>query len=1852
MSRHHTASKDDPSTSAIAQQAVRNFTNKILYQFEHYNLDAYWVNVIANQTKDDTRPRGMTHAQFVDCIVQGVAAHKLLQLEVDYRGQSLISHVNRPFCTQHDSPDVFVKKSVATFTSKALAALAKVDRYHVANITDHTAKAPNRPLSVPHDELVERIVTSMKQHEQLTYEASPNPYFVLAKPNAASSGTVQARPTMLSSLPGAAAKAARPPDGGGVWGKGGPPSLHAGAPSTAPVRPNGQRSRAVANALSGKSFPSDDPDSSDSDDDDATPEDEDAATALVQDAVQLFTAKALSLLDKLPVYWVDVLAKWTQDNVSLPRGITHEQFVDRVVQGVASHDELQLAVDDRGKAYIRRIDRPYDHVDDVAPPLPFKGPTTARAVDMFVAEAVTTFTAYALKALTKIERYHVSNIVGQTAKAPNRPRGVPHDELVDLIVMGVQQHEQLTYEASPTPCFVLTKPRLTQASSSSMGPSPSKPPPSSPPVLVVRANKSGESITWDSDQGGSQRPSDTAQTLDGIWGQRATATASPPLPTQWPTPASTSPTLVRLSPVGCLSGDAVSPEEPPPWLNGDDAAASAAVHAAVEMFTVKVLKVLEQYPVYWVDVIAKQTQEKIDSLPRGMTHAQYVHRVVQGVTAHHQLQLQVDERGKVLISRLDRPYCSPDEQAQNVIAAPPLPSSTSPPPPYPVHLTPSTSAADEFVAEAIATFSGYALQALVKLERYHVSNIEGQIAKAKNRPSGVSHEALISRIVDGMTRDGQLMYVKFPAPSFVLTKAANSTALESPASHDPDMQYAHVADEGGADGASEASPDTPRYPEDKDITSVTGSSLPSALRDVTPIPAATHQTSSWPNDIWSVTMDTSERLLPLDRGKPPSPPPGMARLTTDDSSSRGRSDSESDSESVEVTSSQQQQPPPEPWTRKTVHELTGTRLEQIVQGDGVDGSWLVWLYRGNVNGDGDNVVTVLHVVALALASTDLSVGTIDLDHYSHSVTSTFANGCSLVLIAHGQVLPAFPGHAITLDDVDLIVEYAMRGLDYVLRGLNSSVQGKPLAADDNASISSSSNSSDYSSDDLASDKESVGDSNRNHDSDDDEDYVDDGSQVDGGDRASTPTNHQPMSEVLPVNPSQDFVQMEADKFTFSALRWLATNKGNPYHVADIIGRTKVSPIPGVSTSALVECIVDRMKLDPRLIYTLDDQRRRVFFLNKQHPNTTANQQSPNPSASKTVAPLEKPTLPLSQALPSSSTERPTSSTPTCKLLVTGEKVIVANTVHQLTQLLASDTAFQVGGKAMIAIDWKGAPSTLHLVGLATQTATYVVDCVAIGAATVMQLLGPVLHSPAITKVCFNLHAIHAILPNVHVLGSFDMQLYMEFQTGSLDMGLDTMLDTLPGGSLHPSTNSDLAQQTRKKPSPVECAAYDVVRLLDRYTTHVADELAIMSWCAVQTASDTRLRSAARFKTDQRILAMDTANRHKLVSFELLMTTHPFNVFQFPDLITHQELEPLLSLLPTDLVRPLRAMTTALSSIVLDVGRRPWAWNQGGTRVMLSEDPSREVSAAELEAIVAKVGGLEGPANRARGVDKQLHRISGLRNRHHEIVGVTMQVGQHVYGASTLLLDLLLSTDLNILFLGESGSGKTTILRDVARVVSETRHVCIVDTTNDIAGEKSNPMQSHPPNHIICICCECNTYSSQTLSISVESLGDGDVPHPSVGLARRVMVPSLEAQGAVMADVVRNHRPQVLVVDELGRSGSDIDAARTCKQRGVRIVASMAYGGLRQLVQDKGLVEGVRDRVSSTLGGGDRLQKGGAADEAVFDVVVELDKGHWNEWRVVTSVASAVDDIAAGNLYKAHVRSRLDQNGIRYHTVMV
>jgi stage III sporulation protein SpoIIIAA len=305
-------------------------------------------------------------------------------------------------------------------------------------------------------------------------------------------------------------------------------------------------------------------------------------------------------------------------------------------------------------------------------------------------------------------------------------------------------------------------------------------------------------------------------------------------------------------------------------------------------------------------------------------------------------------------------------------------------------------------------------------------------------------------------------------------------------------------------------------------------------------------------------------------------------------------------------------------------------------------------------------------------------------------------------------------------------------------------------------------------------------------------------------------------------------------------------------------------------------------------------------------------------------------------------------------------------------------------------------------------------------------------------------------------------------------------------------------------------------------------------------------------------------------------------------VATDDLDKLLAILPRNFREGVAALDgdpADLMEIVCDLGRRPEARYPGRCLFLGQRPTSRE----DIDYVISRVGAF-GSDNRA-GIEATLHRISAIRNRTGTIVGLTCRVGRAVFGTVEVIKDVV-KTHKSILLLGRPGVGKTTLLREIARVLAdeESRRVVIVDTSNEIAG-------------------------------------DGDIPHPGIGLARRMQVPRSDQQHAVMIEAVENHMPEVIVVDEIGTE-AEAYAARTIAERGVTLVATAHGNTLENLILNPTLSDLIGGIQSVTLSDEEarrrRTQKSVLERRSppTFDVVVEIqDK---NTFVIHDDVTTVVD----------------------------
>jgi len=324
-------------------------------------------------------------------------------------------------------------------------------------------------------------------------------------------------------------------------------------------------------------------------------------------------------------------------------------------------------------------------------------------------------------------------------------------------------------------------------------------------------------------------------------------------------------------------------------------------------------------------------------------------------------------------------------------------------------------------------------------------------------------------------------------------------------------------------------------------------------------------------------------------------------------------------------------------------------------------------------------------------------------------------------------------------------------------------------------------------------------------------------------------------------------------------------------------------------------------------------------------------------------------------------------------------------------------------------------------------------------------------------------------------------------------------------------------------------------------------------------------------------------------------------------LVRQELDQLLDVLPQRVVDSLRGRDDLeeLLEVVLDLGRVPEARFPSGDVPL----DALEIASEDLEQVMRRVGDF-GDDNRA-GIERTLHRISAIRNRRGRVVGITCRVGRAIFGTIKMIEDLAFSGK-NILLLGRPGVGKTTMLRETARVLSvdAKKRVIIVDTSNEIAG-------------------------------------DGDVPHQAIGRSRRMQVTTPANQHAVMIEAVENHMPEVIIIDEMGTE-QEAAAARTIAERGVQLIATAHGNTLDNLIMNPTLSDLVGGVQTVTLGDQEARYRGTRKSvlerkaPPTFDVVVEIQG--WDRLGVHDGVANVVDQWLRGYPVASEARW-LDEDGM-------
>jgi stage III sporulation protein SpoIIIAA len=313
-----------------------------------------------------------------------------------------------------------------------------------------------------------------------------------------------------------------------------------------------------------------------------------------------------------------------------------------------------------------------------------------------------------------------------------------------------------------------------------------------------------------------------------------------------------------------------------------------------------------------------------------------------------------------------------------------------------------------------------------------------------------------------------------------------------------------------------------------------------------------------------------------------------------------------------------------------------------------------------------------------------------------------------------------------------------------------------------------------------------------------------------------------------------------------------------------------------------------------------------------------------------------------------------------------------------------------------------------------------------------------------------------------------------------------------------------------------------------------------------------------------------------------------------------DLEALLEVLPSNIRHAVEKANNSekLLEIVIDLGRVPTARFVENEVTLLE----KEISRAEIDHITERIGTFD--ADNRAGMERTLHRISAIRNRLGAIVGLTCRVGRAVYGTVDIIQDII-ESGKSVLILGRPGVGKTTLLREAARILAENKRVVVVDTSNEIGG-------------------------------------DGDVPHPAVGKARRMQVSQPTLQHEVMIEAVENHNPEVIVIDEIGRE-LEAQAARTIAERGVQLIGTAHGQTLDNLLLNPTLSDLIGGIEAVTLSDEEARRRGTQKtvlerrSPPTFDVVIEIQTR--DRFAVHLDISASVDSLLRGVPVPPEVRTR-------------
>ena len=288
----------------------------------------------------------------------------------------------------------------------------------------------------------------------------------------------------------------------------------------------------------------------------------------------------------------------------------------------------------------------------------------------------------------------------------------------------------------------------------------------------------------------------------------------------------------------------------------------------------------------------------------------------------------------------------------------------------------------------------------------------------------------------------------------------------------------------------------------------------------------------------------------------------------------------------------------------------------------------------------------------------------------------------------------------------------------------------------------------------------------------------------------------------------------------------------------------------------------------------------------------------------------------------------------------------------------------------------------------------------------------------------------------------------------------------------------------------------------------------------------------------------------------------------------------------------------LIEIVLDLGRRPEARFTTGPEYL----SQKIISWQDIDYTTKRMSKFSNE-NRA-GIERTLHRISCIRNRQFLINGLTCRIGRAIFGSISVIRDLL-ESEKSILILGKPGVGKTTIIREIARVLADEmeKRVIIIDTSNEIAG-------------------------------------DSDIAHSGIGRARRMQVSKAELQHQVMIEAVENHMPQVIIIDEIGTE-LEVLAARTIAEKGVQLVGTTHGNCLENLIKNPPLADLIGGIQYVTLSDDEAKRRGTQKSilerkaYPAFEIIIEINSQ--NSWTIHENVKYFVDLFLRGNFTISQVR---------------